>query len=169
MSYARRTEVASDVYKSFCDSIIESPKYNGWSVAAGEYLLRAVRNFKSVKNSIAQNSIDHVAELEKYPADFFDFKSKNHRSKKRDLQRLARCRIKTINSQKIKHYLIFENTRFRVSSIYIACRYLNSIIPDESWDTWHSSAYVRRELERHGRCVLEYGDNKAIIEREVTA
>lgn len=164
MSYARKSNTSSDVYENVCRAIMASPKYNGYSIAAGENLWESVQAAPGIKK---KRVVDYCKVLENlYPADSWRL----HRScpKKAQLPLKAKHMLQHLRGRKYRVYMTFENQRFQVSSLTLAIQYVRSIVPKEAWDRVPTRLTAAQEFRRSGCCVFTYGANETVIERVST-
>lgn len=165
MSYARKDVTSSRVFDNAVRSIVESRKYKGYSILAGEYLLDSVRAAKMPEKPTNKRFLNYAEALEqKYPADFWRM-SKMYPNWDVEQQRKASYVLRFLPKRKKSFYLTFEGRKFQVSSLHLAVDYLRACICREAWNNLPNQTTAHAMLKKDGRCVFRYGENKAIIER----
>lgn len=165
MSYARREGTASVYYNNICNSIKVSPKINGYSICAVEYLLRTLLSFDPPKNISKQKKhIDYVQFLQiNDPVDYWNLTTKKSRPRKA-LQDAARNVFNNLKKNDQQNYMTINKKRFQISSIGIGIRFFKKNFPDAKFYEHKFNFYnVYTALHRFGKVSFRYDNNQKIV------
>lgn len=168
MSYARRIDTESEVYRNACRYITESKKYNGYSIVAGEYLLSSLRSRPLVRKKIVNDYDYWTALKDKYPADAWALNNRKFKSKygrNAALRRSAR-RIWLLieNSSQSSIFLIFRGRKFKISNLAVGFNYVMAHISKEQWVSQPYKMNLYRQIREFGRAEFSYRGGEVIFE-----
>ena len=153
MSYARVDMSQGQVYRNVCRMIASSPKHNGYSIFAAEYLLKSILTMPE-GGEMGSPRVQNYLELLKkeFPADYWNVTSKVRKTDNpKAVTDSARTTCYYLRKQEKKKYLTFKGERFQISHIAIGVAFIVAMVPRGHWEQfpWAQRIYDSLQQGKH--------------------
>ena len=136
MSYARVDMSQGQVYRNVCRMIASSPKHNGYSLFAAEYLLKSLLAMPEGEE-LGRARVNWLEALKReFPADYWNVTSKVRKTDSpKAVTDSARTTYRYLKEQQAdKKYLTFRGRRFQVSHIAVGIAFIVANVPPGNWE-----------------------------------
>jgi hypothetical protein len=147
--------------------IASSPRHNGYSIFAAEYLLRSIMTMPEGE-APGKTRVNWIEMLKKeFPADYWSVTSKVRKTDNpKALRDSARSKCYYLRSQEKKKYLTFKGQRFQISHIAIGVAFIVAMVPLGHWQHFPGPQRVYDALGA-GKNVVEFKYRGGVAKFEV--
>lgn len=158
MSYARVDMSQGRAYRNVCRMIASSPRHNGYSIFAAEYLLRSIMTMPEIEKANSTPKANSYLELlkEAHPADYWNVTTKVRKTDNpKAVRDSARSTCYYLRGQAPKKYLTFKGHRFQISHIAIGIAFIVAMVPGEHWQQFPLAQLVYEAI-KHGKTSVSF-------------